>query len=205
MSYAEARDPRKHATGIVAVVGFHLLLVYGLANGLGSKVVEVLKKPLSVSIIEEVRIAPPPPPPKPVTPPPKVVNSPPPPAFVPPSEVAVEAPPQVSVITTTAEPAPPPVPAAPPAPAVVNAAVACPNFNTVRGQVPYPPQAESMGLSGDVLVEFIVSADGQVRDVKAVRSSNALFSGAATRAVAKLQCTGQGRDVRVRAPFSFRL
>lgn len=204
MSYAEAQDPRKHLIGLVAVVGFHIVLVYALINGLGHKIIEVMKEPLSVSIIEEVRIAPPPPP-KTVVPPPKIVNIPP-PAYVPPVEVAVQAPPQAPVITTTTDPAPPPVvaPPAPAAPAIVSAAMACPNFEAVRSQVPYPPQAERMRLAGDVLVEFIVGPDGAIRNVAAVRSSNPLFSDAATRAVAKFRCVGQSRDVRVKVPFSFR-
>lgn len=212
MSYAQQRDPQKHLLGVVAVVGFHLLLVYGLVNGLGRKVVEVMQAPLSVSIADEVKVLPPPPPPPPktVAPPPKAVT--PPPAYVPPVEVPVQAPPPAPVITTTPDPTPPPpvvapapAPVAPPAPAVVSAAVACPNFEAVRSQVPYPPQAENLGLSGDVLVEFVVAADGQIKNISAVRSSHTLFTAAATRAVAKFQCVGQGRDVRVKVPFSFRL
>lgn len=211
MSYAEQRDPRKNAIGLAAVVGFHILLIYGLVNGLGQKVVDVIKKPLSVSIIEAVKTTPPPPPPPKVIPPtPKVVAAPPPPAFVPPPEVPVVASPQNAVITKTEDPTPPPppkpvAPPAPVAPAIVSASVACPNFEAVRNQVPYPAQAERMGLSGDVTVEFTVGANGEVKDISAVRSTNALFANAATKTVAKFSCVGQGRDVRVRVPFSFRL
>jgi protein TonB len=201
---AQQRDPRKHLLGIAAVVIFHLLLVYALANGLGRKLVEVVKAPLNVSIIEEVKPPPPPPPP-----PPKVVAevrpkvaAPPPPAYVPPVEtVVVEAPPP-PITTTQAPPEPdppPPAPPAPPAPAVINVAVACPNHGSVLPVV--PRQAE--GLSGKVTVEFIVTASGAIQNVHVAQSSNPVFNRAATAAVAQYRCVGQGQDVRVRVPFIF--
>lgn len=212
MSYAEQqKDPRGLMIGITAVVGFHIILGYGLANGLGRKVMEVLKAPLDVSLIEPVKPAPPPPPPPP--PKPQVVKTapkvaPPPPAYVPPVETPVAPPAQPVIAATSAEPAPPappapaPVPAAPP---VVDIAVTCTNHVAVRSQVAYPPQAERMGLSGDVVVDFTVAPDGSIKNVAVARSSNAVFNAAATAAVAKLKCSGQGQDVRVRVPFAFRL
>lgn len=207
-SYAEQqRDPRKHLVGISAVVLFHVVLVYGLANGLGRKVVEVFKAPLDVSIIDEIKPPPPPPPPKIVKLQQKV-SAPPPPAYVPRSETQVQAP--TPPITTTAEhrPEPPPAPPTPPAPepvakpAQVNIAVACPNHQSVP--VDMPKQAIRMGLSGQVLAEFTVAASGEVKDIAIVQSSNTIFNQAATGAIAKYQCVGQGRDVRVRVPFVFR-
>ncbi|MDR1888939.1 MAG: energy transducer TonB [Zoogloeaceae bacterium] len=196
---AQQRDPRKHLLGIAAVVIFHLLLVYALANGLGRKVVEVIKAPLNISIIEEVKPPPPPPPP-----PPKVVAevrprvaAPPPPAYVPQVETIVEAPPPL--ITTTQAPPEPAPPPAPPQPAVVNVAVACPNHGSVLPVV--PRQAE--GLSGKVTVEFTVAASGAIQNVHVVQSSNSVFNRAATAAVAQYRCIGQGQDVRVRVPFIF--
>lgn len=205
-SYADQqRDPRKHLLGLSAVVLFHIVLVYGLLNGLGRKVVEVLKAPLEVAIIDEVK--PPPPPP----PPPKQVvrqktSAPPPPAYVPPTETQVQAP--TPPITTTAErrPEPPPAPAAPPAPPArpvqVNIAVACPNHGSVP--VDMPKQAIRMGLSGQVLAEFTVGANGEVRDIGVVQSTNTIFNAAVTSAIARYRCVGQGHDVRVRVPFDFR-
>ncbi|MDR3352225.1 MAG: energy transducer TonB [Zoogloeaceae bacterium] len=203
---ARQRDPRKHFVGLAAVALFHILLVYALANGLGRKVVEAIKAPLSVSIIEEVKPPPPPPPP----PPKQVVRvqprptAPPPPAYAPPVETVVEAPP--SPITTTETPPPPePPPApvveeAPPAPpALLNVAVACPNHGSVPIDV--PPQAS--GLSGQVLVEFIVTPSGAIQNIRVVRSTNPVFNRIATGAIAQYRCTGQDRDVRVRVPFIF--
>ncbi|UCV05593.1 energy transducer TonB [Azonexus sp. IMCC34842] len=204
-SYADQqRDPRKHLIGISTVVVFHLLLVYALLNGLGRKVVEVLKAPLDVSIIEEIK-TPPPPPPKIVKLQPKV-SAPPPPAYVPKTETQVQAP--TPPITTTAErhPEPPPAPPAPapePAkPAQVNIAVACPNHQSVPVDV--PKQAIRMGLSGQVLAEFTVAANGDVKDIAIVQTSNSIFNQAAINAISRYRCTGQGREVRVRVPFVFR-
>ncbi|WP_234085125.1 TonB family protein [Azonexus sp. R2A61] len=205
-SYAEQqRDPRKHLVGTSAVVLFHIILVYGLMNGLGRKVVEVLKSPLEVSIVEEIK--PPPPPP----PPPKVVrqipktSAPPPPAYVPQTETVVQAP--VPPITTTAEvrPEPPPAPPAPPAPvqpAQVNISVACPNYQSIP--IDTPKQALRLGLSGQVTAEFTVGAAGEIRNIAIVQSSNSIFNAPVTAAIARYRCIGQGRDVRVRVPFVFR-
>ena len=57
----------------------------------------------------------------------------------------------------------------------------------------------------DKAVDFTVGTNGEVKDVTVSRSSNAIFNAAATAAVARLRCTGQGHDVRVRVPFAFRL
>jgi len=128
---------------------------------------------------------------------------------VPPVEVPVVAPAQPVITATTAEPPPPVVEAAPAptpvAPPVVDVAITCSNHVAVRSQVSFPAQAERMGLSGDVVVDFTVGADGAIKNVGVSRSSNAVFNSAATAAVAKLKCAGQGHDVRVRLPFAFRL
>ena len=64
MDYArQQRDPTKHAIGIVFVVVMHLLLIWALLTGLGRAVVEVIKKPLSATIVDEIKAPPPPPPP----------------------------------------------------------------------------------------------------------------------------------------------
>ena len=202
MNYAQQqRDPRRHFMGIGSVILIHIVLVYALVNGLARKLVDVIKKPLDVSIIEEVKL--PPPPPK--TPPPKL--APPPPTYVPPPEVVVAAPPppQAVVATVQAPPPPPPPVVEAPRPAVINVGVACPNHLDVRSKTPYPAQASRLGLSGDVLVEFTVKAAGEIADVTVVRSSNSVFNAAATAAVAQLRCIGQGQAVKVRVPFVFKL
>jgi protein TonB len=193
-------------TGIVVVVALHVILGYLLINGLAHKAIELLKKPLEVSLIEELKLEPPPPPQK-LPPPPKVAV--PPPAYVPPPEVTVQAPMQTNaIVATTNAPAAPvevvsPPPAAPAQPIAVS--LVCANFAEVRSRISYPAQAQRMGLSGEVLVEFTVAAGGEISDIHVARSSHAVFNAAATNAVAQLRCTGQGNPVNVRAPFAFRL
>ena len=66
MDYArQQRDPARHLIGITFVVLLHLLIIYAMVTGLARKAVEVIKKPLSATIIEEIKAPPPPPPPPP--------------------------------------------------------------------------------------------------------------------------------------------
>jgi protein TonB len=55
-----------------------------------------------------------------------------------------------------------------------------------------------------VLVEFTVDASGAVKNINVVKSSNKVFNNAATDAVAKFKCVGQGQEVHVRVPFEFK-
>ena len=96
MDYArQQRDPARHMIGIGFVVLVHVLVVWALLSGLGSAVVQVIKKPLTATIIEEVKLPPPPPPPPP--PPKRIVD---PPKVQPPVETYVP-PPEVPPPTTT--------------------------------------------------------------------------------------------------------
>lgn len=205
------RDPTRKLVGIGAVVVFHIIIVYALVTGLARKVVEVVKGPIEVKVIEEV-IKKPPPPPELLPPPPKVQA--PPPPFIPPPEVSI-APPQTPAPTITAvTPEAPPAPSAPviaaPAPAppttaVQSATVVCPNYREAL-QVPYPREAAMDGIQGEVLSEFTVGANGQIRDIVIKSSSNRIFNRTVTQAVqTRLTCKGQGQDIRVQLPFSFKL
>src|SRR5437667_158592 len=69
----QQRDPTRHLIGIAFVVLVHALVIWALITGLGKQMVEVIKKPLSATIIEEIKAPPPPPPP----PPPKKIVEPP--------------------------------------------------------------------------------------------------------------------------------
>src|SRR5580765_8301181 len=81
MDYAQQqRDPTKHAIGIAFVVLMHVLLIWALLAGLGKAIIEVVKKPLSATIIEQIK----PPPPK-IIEAPKV--APPPETYVPPPDI----------------------------------------------------------------------------------------------------------------------
>lgn len=97
MDFSESRRPGSKVVGFCIVVGLHLLLGWALVSGLARRVVEVVKPPVEVSILEEPKA----PPPRrhlpaaaratPTAPPPRKV-APPPPSYMPPPEVNVAQP-----------------------------------------------------------------------------------------------------------------
>ncbi len=207
MNYAEQqRNPGKHLAGMSIVVLLHIALGWALMNGLARKVVEVVKGPLETKIIEEVKK--PPPPDTPPPPPPKMVQVM--PTFVPPPEVQIASPvsaPVISNVTPVAPPvyAPPKPPAPPVAAAAPSVGVACPNSREVRAEIKYPMQARKDGIEGEVLIEFTVATNGEIKDIDVKSSSNRVFNSAAINATRLFRCNGQGRDVRVQVPYSFKL
>ena len=205
MDYAQQqRQPGKHVTGITVVIVLHVIVVYALVTGLARKAIEVIKQPLQTKIIEEVKK--PPPPDTPPPPPPKLVQII--PTFVPPPEVQISSPVVQAVIsnpTPVAPPvyAPPKVVAAPPAPPSIG--TACPNSQQIRTEIKYPAAARKDGIQGDVLVEFTVATNGEIKDVEVKSSSNRVFNSVSVNAVRQFKCNAQARDVRVQVPFSFKL
>ncbi len=55
----------------------------------------------------------------------------------------------------------------------------------VQGAPVYPHEAKTLGLSGQVTVEFMVEENGTVSDAHAVQSTNRVFDDAAVRAVSR--------------------
>ena len=183
MNYAEQqRQIRKHPTGLIVVVVGHVVLGYALVNGLGHKIVEVIKAPIETKIIEEVK-PPPPPPPENLPPPPKVAL--PPPSFVPPPEIQVANPPPAPAITVTRE-APPPAPVA-----IAPATGARPHrtgrtAGAARAQAPgrgagdqrghlreaeYPAAALRAEATGTTKIRFTVDATGKVSKAEIEKSA----------------------------------
>jgi protein TonB len=131
--------------------------------------------------------------------------------FVPPPEVQISAPavqqPTIQAVQRESAPqftrptAPAPAAAAP----STNVGIACPNSQKVRGEIQYPTQARREGLQGEVTVRFTVSAGGQIKDAAVVSSSNRVFNSVSLNAVRQFNCVGQGQDVVVEVPFSFKL
>ena len=206
MDYAQQqRSPGKHLTGITVVIILHVALGYALMHGLATKVMNVIKQPLETKIIEEVKK--PPPPDTPPPPPPKMVQML--PTFVPPPEVNIQAAPAQSVISQrTATPPPVYAPPAPPAPVVVappSVGVACPNSQEIRTNIKYPVQARKDGLQGEVLIEFTVAANGEIKDIDVKSSTNRAFNSTSINATRQFRCNAQARDVRVQVPYSFKL
>jgi protein TonB len=214
MNYAEQRSPTRNLTGIGLVVLLHVLLGYALVTGLAKKVVDIVKAPLEVKVIEET--AKPPPPPDLPPPPPKLLA--PPPPFIPPPEITVAQPPPPAptISVTTSEPPPAPqtiapvqapvqatAPPAPPAPRT--AAAVCPNVQAVAQAVKYPREAQLDGLQGEVTLELTIAANGQIKDVAVVKSSNRVFNRSAVSAAQQLECKGLGQDIKVSWVVGFKL
>lgn len=221
-------DPRRHVVGIALVVLFHVVVIYALVTGLASKVVDVVRTPVETRLIQEPAKPAPPPQATGVPPPPKFKA--PPPPFIPPPEIRIATPPPRPPITVSPEPAPvvvapepvaPPGPVAPPAPPVppppapaapaaapapLNVSVVCTNYRSVMGDAGFPREALRLGIEqGDALIQFTLAADGSVRDIKALRSSNPIFARNSEKLVAQYRCIGQGRDVIVTVPFRYKI
>ena len=206
-------DPRRHAVGFSVVVVLHVFVVYALVTGLAKKVVDVVRAPIETKVIEEIKK--PPPPPEVVVQPPPRLEAPPPP-FIPPPEVQIQTPPPIQPTITATTPTPPPAAVtiaptaplqAPPAPAApVSASVVCSNFATVMGDAGFPREAVRLGLEkGEAVIQFTLSPTGEVRDVRAVRSTHPVFARNSIRIVGEYKCQGQGREVLVQVPFGYRL
>jgi protein TonB len=214
MDFAQQqRDPKRHVIGIGAVVILHVLVVWALVSGLARKVVEVVKGPIEVKVIEEVIKKPPPP--EVVPPPPKLAA--PPPPFIPPPEINIAPPPTtaptITAVTKDAPTAPsapviqkvPEAPVAAAAPAVRSAQIACANYRDVMSSIVYPREALKDGLEGEVVIEFTVAGNAQIKDAVIKSSSNRVFNRASMAVVSQLQCQSGGQDIRVQAPISFKI
>jgi len=171
----QQRDPTRHLLGISIVILVHAVVIYALVTGLARRAVEVIKKPLTATIIEEIKLPPPPPPPKKI----EIPKAPPPPEqpYIPPPDIPPPVTPSEPVIAApsiTPPPAPyviaPPPPPAPPAPE--------PKPAVRRGLVPidkvdpiFPKKAIRDGVeSGKVLARLQVDEKGMVTDVKIVEA-----------------------------------
>ena len=177
---SQQRRPGKHPIGLAVVVVLHIALGYALVNGLGRKIVDVIKAPLETKLIEEVK-PPPPPPPDKLPPPPKVAA--PPPSFMPPPEVQISTPQLAPAITVTRVAPPPapvsiapaPAPAAPPTPAAPPA----PKPQAVPARIDvstcekpeYPSAALRADATGTSKIRFTVDATGAVAKAEIERTA----------------------------------
>ena len=74
------------------------------------------------------------------------------------------------------------------------------------GDAAYPGEARRQGIEeGEALIQFTLTAGGEVKDVKTLRASNPIFARSSLRLVAQLKCQGRGRDEPVTVPFSYKL
>jgi protein TonB len=214
MDFSQQQQSSRRMVGFGIVVLLHILIAWALVSGLARKVVEVVKGPIEVKVIEEV-VKKPPPPPEVLPPPPKMAA--PPPPFIPPPEVNIAPPPTpaptITAVTPQAPPGPqapvitkaPPGPPTPPAPSPRSVGVVCPNYKAaIQQSLVYPREALLDGIQGQVVLTFTVTASGQVKDVAIKSSSNRVFNRAALAAVRQVSCAGQGQDVvGVELPIDF--
>ena len=167
----QQRDPTRHLLGITIVILVHVLVIYALLTGLARKAVEVIKKPLTATIIEEIKLPPPPPPPPP---PRKVIEQPklpPPPVqpYVPPPDIPVPAPAEPVIAAPTAV-----VPVEPNVIAPPIQAPPTPKPSVRKGLTPveiikpqYPREAIRAGIaSGKIVALLSVDEKGNVTEVR---------------------------------------
>lgn len=216
MDYRNAQaSPSKHLTGISVVVGVHLVMGWLVASGVGAGIVKEIVKPIVVMPLL---------PEKPVLPEPKKLEEAAAPKvdllYFPPVEIVLIQEKQADPIAFN-RPAEAPEfknasdlglgsnsksdSAAPPIAAVSSVGVACPNSQSIRENIRYPAQAQRDGLQGEVEVEFTVSAAGVISGESIVSSTNRAFNSAALLATRQFKCVGQGQDVKVKVPYSFKL
>jgi periplasmic protein TonB len=187
----QQRDPTRHLLGISIVILVHAIVIYALVTGLARRAVEVIKKPLTATIIEEIKLPPPPPPP-----PPKKIEipkAPPPPEqpYIPPPDIpppVTNTEPVIAAPTITPppapyviEPPPPPAPPPPPKPAIRRGSqlVVIDKVDPV-----YPERARRDGIEGRLVVRVHVDAKGIVTDAKIMEAAPPrVFDREALRAV----------------------
>jgi protein TonB len=195
--------PSRSATGLVVVVGLHIILGYALISGLARDIVKVIKKPLDAAVIQEVSLPPPPPPPKIK---PQLVAkavTPPPPAYVPPPVVAPPVNAPVIAATTATPPVAPPVIAPPPPPPPVEIpkpqraemGASCPT--QVRPEVPRGAE----GVSGVVKAQAVIRG-GSVREVT-ILSGPKVFHAAVRSAMLQYKCVAGDGDIVATQQFVF--
>jgi periplasmic protein TonB len=204
----------KNVTRIGLVVGAHVLFGAALVTTLNR--VPIFSEPTVTTLVPVAPVTPvekTPEPPRPI----KNMHK---PVFqqptVPLPEFPIDRPAVVDVITATPSNAVTPSESRDPSPPTVvdsgtvspsssHLGVACPNAVQVQSNMRYPVQAARDGIEGDVTARFVVTAAGEIKNIAIVASSNRVFNSVVTQAVQQFGCRGQGQDVTVEAPFTFRL
>ena len=174
----QQRDPTRHMIGIGFVVLVHALVIWALMTGLARKAIEVIKKPLTATIIQEIKLPPPPPPP-----PKKIIEAPkveqPVQTYVPPPDIpapATTTAPVISAITAAVPTtphviAPPPVVVAPPPPPKPAIRRGSQLVIVEKEDVTYPREAIRANIQkGLVTARLRIDEKGNVTDVEIMSS-----------------------------------
>jgi len=85
-----------------------------------------------------------------------------------------------------------------------------PDVRGIRAEPVYPTEMKRQGVSGNVVLEFIVDSNGDVREPQAVSSSHREFESPAIQAVLKWKFRpgkkgGKNVNTRMRIPIEFNL
>ncbi len=160
MSYHTQKSTGQRSFGLLFVVIFHVILIYGLASGLAGDLSSKVAEVLQTKVVEEVKpdevVEPPPPPPDTKIPPPDFV---PPPSF----DFVPDAPVNSTAIQAVQHATPKPVEPS----TMTEAKAAGKGFSIAE----YPPASQRLGEVGSVTMNIYVSADGKVADVQLKESS----------------------------------
>jgi protein TonB len=175
MNFSHEKQPGKNFTGLAIVIVLHVIVAWGIVNGLGKRMITKMAEAVETKIIEEQK--PPPPPDIPPPPPPPEMKAPPPP-FIPPVEVQVQQPPpqQATIaVSSSAKPVSTELqrtPPAPPAPAAhgPSRTPAVADFNTCA-KPEYPKASLRNEETGISTISFLIGVDGHVMDSKVTKSS----------------------------------
>ncbi len=156
MSYNANKTFSQKSSGLIFVVLFHAVIIYGLAMGLGHDPMKLVKQQIDAKIIEDEappeEEAPPPPPPDFV---------PPPPDFVPPPDIDFApdvAPANANAITVSTKPV---------EVKVIQARSPKKGLSTP----PYPSASQRLGEEGVVSLALYLGENGKVQDGKIDKSS----------------------------------
>ncbi|MES2825016.1 MAG: energy transducer TonB [Pseudomonadota bacterium] len=161
MSYHAQKSTGQRSFGLFFVIGFHIVLIYGLASGLAGNVSTKISEVLQTKVVEEIKpeevVEPPPPPPDTKIPPPDFV---PPPSFdfvpdAPANTTAIQA-----VQHTVAKP-----------PAEPTTSTKAKPTGKGLSRPDYPAASIRLGEEGVVGLQLYINEEGRVAEAKIAASS----------------------------------
>ncbi len=183
----QQRDPTKHMIGIAFVVLVHVLVIYALMTGLGRAIVEVVKKPLSATIMVQQIVQP----------------------YVPPPDIPVPTPqaePVISAVTTTPPVEPhviAPVAVAPPPKPAIRQGISC----NKQDKPVFPREAIRAGVQkGTVHATLSVDERGNILDVRITSADPPrYFDRAVHDTLMEWKCLGDGTKYLATVEVGFTL
>jgi protein TonB len=155
-----AASPRRFVS-VAVVAGLHLIVIWALASGLASQLIQKLPDELNTEVIKdkppEQNKVPPPPPPELIKPPPP---------FVPPPDINV----QVETTTNNAIQTQSVIQHDTPKPSIT-APASTGSKHSCSGEKYYPPIAKRLNWTGTTGLTFHIAVDGTPKDFSVTTSS----------------------------------